>query len=42
VSPGIWRERLQDILEAIAKIQAFTVGMNFKTFAADRPFPEER
>jgi uncharacterized protein with HEPN domain len=36
VSPRIWRERLQDILEAITEIQAFTVGMNFETFAADK------
>ena len=36
MSPRIWRARLQDILEAITEIQAFTVGMNFETFAADK------
>jgi uncharacterized protein with HEPN domain len=36
VSPRIWKERLQDILEAITEIQAFTEGMNLGTFAADK------
>jgi uncharacterized protein with HEPN domain len=35
VSPRDWKERVQDILEAIAEIQAFTRGMDFDTFRAD-------
>jgi uncharacterized protein with HEPN domain len=35
VSPRDWRERIQDILDAIDEIQAFTRGMDFDTFAAD-------
>ena len=35
MSPRDWQERVQDILEAIAEIQAFTRGMDFDTFRAD-------
>jgi len=35
VSPRDWRERVQDILDAIAEIQAFTHGMDFDSFSAD-------
>jgi uncharacterized protein with HEPN domain len=35
VSPRDWKERIQDILEAIAEIQAFTRGVDFDTFRAD-------
>jgi uncharacterized protein with HEPN domain len=35
VSPRDWKERVQDILDAIAEIQAFTHGMDFDTFRAD-------
>ena len=34
MSPRLWRERLQDILEAVTEIQAFTQGINFEIFAA--------
>ncbi len=33
--PRNWKERVQDILDAIAEIQAFTHGMDFDTFRAD-------
>jgi uncharacterized protein with HEPN domain len=35
VSPRDWRDRVRDILEAIAEIQRFTRGMDYPTFAAD-------
>jgi uncharacterized protein with HEPN domain len=35
VSPRGWQERVQDILDAIAEIQAFTRGMDFDAFRAD-------
>lgn len=35
MSPRDWKERIQDILEAIAEIQAFTRGVDFDTFRAD-------
>jgi uncharacterized protein with HEPN domain len=31
-----WRERIQDILDAIAEIEAFTEGMDFETFHHDQ------
>jgi len=35
VSPRDWKERVEDILDAIAEIQAFTHGMDFDAFRAD-------
>ena len=35
MSPRSWAERIEDILEAIAEIQAFTHGMDFDTFQGD-------
>lgn len=35
MSPRGWRERIQDILDAITEIQAFTAGMDFEAFQAD-------
>jgi uncharacterized protein with HEPN domain len=35
MSPRDWRERIQDILEAIAEIRSFTQGMDFDAFEAD-------
>jgi uncharacterized protein with HEPN domain len=35
VSPRGWKERVEDILDAIAEIQAFTHGMDFDAFRAD-------
>jgi hypothetical protein len=35
VSPRDWRGRVQDILDAIAEIQAFTHGMDFDSFRSD-------
>jgi uncharacterized protein with HEPN domain len=35
VSPRDWKERIQDILDAIAEIQAFTKHMDFEAFSAD-------
>ena len=35
MSPRDWQERIQDILEAIAEIQAFTRGMDFDVFRTD-------
>jgi uncharacterized protein with HEPN domain len=35
VSPRDWKERIQDILEAISEIQAFTLNMGFEAFSAD-------
>jgi uncharacterized protein with HEPN domain len=30
-----WKLRIEDILEAIAKIQRYTEGMTFETFSGD-------
>lgn len=35
MSPRDWRDRVQDILDAIAEIQIFTHGMDFDSFSAD-------
>lgn len=35
MSPRDWKERIQDILDAIGEIQAFTRGMDFAGFSAD-------
>jgi uncharacterized protein with HEPN domain len=35
MSPRDWRERVEDILDAIAEIQTFTRGMDFDAFCAD-------
>jgi uncharacterized protein with HEPN domain len=35
VSPRDWKERIQDILEAISEIKTFTHGMDFEAFSAD-------
>ena len=35
MSPRGWKERVEDILDAIAEIQAFTQGMDFDAFRAD-------
>ncbi len=35
MSPRDWKERIQDILEAISEIQAFTHDMDFEAFRAD-------
>jgi uncharacterized protein with HEPN domain len=35
VSPRDWRDRIRDILEAIAEIQKFTRGMDYETFKED-------
>ena len=35
MSPRDWRERVQDILEALAEIQSFTRGMDFDSFSQD-------
>jgi uncharacterized protein with HEPN domain len=35
VSPRDWRERIRDILGAIAEIQKFTLGMNYESFCED-------
>lgn len=35
MSPRAWTERVQDILEAIVEIQAFTHDMDFSTFRTD-------
>ncbi len=36
MSPRVWKERIQDILDAIAEIQTFTAGMDFNTFRNDQ------
>jgi uncharacterized protein with HEPN domain len=36
VSPREWRLRVQDILDAISAIQAYTAGMDYAAFAQDR------
>ena len=35
MSPRSWRERIEDILEAIAEIQEFTRAMSFERFRDD-------
>ena len=35
MSPRSWRERIEDILDAIAEIQAFTQSMSFEQFQND-------
>jgi uncharacterized protein with HEPN domain len=35
VSPRDWRDRIRDILDAIAEIQKFTRGMDYETFRND-------
>ena len=35
MSPRSWLERVQDILDAITEIQAFTHGMDYETFMND-------
>lgn len=36
MSPREWRVRVQDILDAIAAIQTYTVGLDYSAFAQDR------
>jgi len=35
VSPRNWKDRIRDILDAIAEVQKFTKGMDFATFKDD-------
>ena len=35
MSPRGWQDRIRDILDAIAEIQKFTHGMDYKTFKGD-------
>ena len=35
MSPRDWRDRIRDILEAIAEIQKFTSGMEYESFRED-------
>ena len=35
MSPRLWTERIEDILEAIAEIQEFTRSMSFEQFRED-------
>jgi len=35
VSPRNWKDRVRDILDAIAEIQKFTQGMDFESFKDD-------
>jgi uncharacterized protein with HEPN domain len=35
MSPREWRDRIRDILDAIAEIQKFTSGMNYEMFKDD-------
>ena len=35
MSPRDWRDRIRDILEAIAEIQKFTSGMDYESFKED-------
>ncbi|MFZ5911323.1 MAG: DUF86 domain-containing protein [Chloroflexota bacterium] len=35
MSPRDWRDRIRDILDAIAEIQSFTHGMDFESFQGD-------
>jgi uncharacterized protein with HEPN domain len=36
VPPREWRIRLEDILEAISRIEEYTRGLEFEAFAGDR------
>lgn len=35
MSPRNWRERVRDILDAIAEIESFTRGMDYGSFSVD-------
>ncbi len=35
MSPRNWKDRIRDILDAIAEIQKFTKGMDFESFKDD-------
>lgn len=35
MSPRDWKDRIKDILDAIAEIQKFTHGLDFETFRED-------
>jgi len=35
MSPRDWRDRIRDILDAIAEIQNFTHGMDYESFRED-------
>lgn len=35
MSPRNWRERIRDILDAIAEIESFTRGMDYSSFSVD-------
>ena len=35
MSPRAWHERIQDILDAVAEVTAFTQGMAFEAFRYD-------
>jgi uncharacterized protein with HEPN domain len=35
MSPRDWRDRIRDILDAVAEIQRFTQNMNYETFKKD-------
>ena len=35
MSPRDWKDRIRDILDAIAEIQTFTRGMDYETFKGD-------
>lgn len=35
MSPRDWRERVNDILDSITEIQAFTRGMDYASFSVD-------
>jgi uncharacterized protein with HEPN domain len=35
MSPRDWRDRVRDILEAVAEIQKFTHGMDYESFCED-------
>ncbi|MCK6538583.1 MAG: DUF86 domain-containing protein [Anaerolineales bacterium] len=35
MSPRNWKDRIRDILDAIAEIQKFTHGMDYETFKTD-------
>jgi uncharacterized protein with HEPN domain len=35
MSPGDWRDRIRDILDAIAEIQRFTHNMDYEAFKKD-------
>jgi hypothetical protein len=36
VPPRLWRERVADILDAVAAIQTYTAGMSADEFCSDR------